>query len=150
MNKGTSLKSIILGTESDNKIIFARMITGIIFVSEGIMKYLFLEMLGPGRFAEIGFSHAIFWAYFTGAFEISCGILVLFGLFTRLASIPLLIIMITAFITTKLPVLTTKGFWSFMHDYRTDFSLTLLLILLMIYGGGNLSLDFKIFNSRGS
>jgi putative oxidoreductase len=150
MNKGTSLKSIILGTESDNKIIFARMITGIIFVSEGIMKYLFLEMLGPGRFAEIGFSHAIFWAYFTGAFEISCGILVLFGLFTRLASIPLLIIMITAFITTKLPVLTTKGFWSFMHDYRTDFSLTLLLILLMIYGGGNLSLDLKIFNSRGS
>jgi putative oxidoreductase len=150
MNNGKNLKSFILSTDRDNKIIYARLITGLIFVSEGIMKYLFLEMLGPGRFAQIGFNHAIFWAYFTGAFEISCGFLVLSGLFTRLASIPLLIIMITAFITTKLPVLATKGVWTFLHEYRTDFSLTVLLILLIIYGGGNWSLDLKIFQSKGS
>jgi putative oxidoreductase len=150
MNNGKNLKSFILSTDRDNKIIFARLITGLIFISEGIMKYLFLEMLGPGRFAQIGFNHAIFWAYFTGAFEISCGFLVLSGLFTRLASIPLLIIMITAFITTKLPVLATKGVWTFLHEYRTDFSLTVLLILLIIYGGGNWSLDLKIFQSKGS
>jgi putative oxidoreductase len=150
MNNGKNLKSFILSTDRDNKIIYARLITGLIFISEGIMKYLFLEMLGPGRFAQIGFNHAIFWAYFTGAFEISCGFLVLSGLFTRLASIPLLIIMITAFITTKLPVLATKGVWTFLHEYRTDFSLTVLLILLIIYGGGNWSLDLKIFQSKGS
>jgi putative oxidoreductase len=150
MNNGKNLKSFILSTDRDNKIIYARLITGLIFIFEGIMKYLFLEMLGPGRFAQIGFNHAIFWAYFTGAFEISCGFLVLSGLFTRLASIPLLIIMITAFITTKLPVLATKGVWTFLHEYRTDFSLTVLLILLIIYGGGNWSLDLKIFQSKGS
>jgi uncharacterized membrane protein YphA (DoxX/SURF4 family) len=139
---------LILNTADDYKIIFIRLIVSLIFISEGIQKYLFLEYLGPGRFSEIGFSHAFFWAYFTGAFEILCGALVLFGLVTRLASIPLLIIMITAFVTTKLPILINKGFWSFSHEYRTDFALTLLLILLIIYGGGKRSVDLKILQKR--
>jgi putative oxidoreductase len=148
MKTGSSIKTKILNTGNDNKIIFVRLIVGLIFVSEGIQKFLFLQMFGPSYFAEIGFSHAFFWAYFTGTFEIFCGILVLFGLVTRLASIPLLIIMITAFITTKLPLLTTKGFLTFAHEYSTDFSLTLLLILLIIYGGGNSSIDLRILKSR--
>ena len=67
-------------------------------------------MYGPAFFKEIGLNNPMFWVYFTGAFEIFCGILILFGLLTRLASIPLLTIMIIAFITTKLPLLTTNGF----------------------------------------
>jgi len=63
------------------------------------------------------------------------------GYWTRIASIPLLIIMIVAFITTKIPILISKGFWTFTHEYRTDFSLTLLLVLLIIYGGGRWSAD---------
>lgn len=102
--------------------------------------------VGTGRFEKIGFSDPAFWAYFTGSFEIVCGILILFGLFTRLAAIPLLIIMITAFVTTKIPALN-KGFWAFAHDYRTDFAMTLLLIFLLIYGGGKFSLDRKIFRN---
>ena len=145
MKTESSIKTLILNTGNDYKIIFIRLIVGLIFLSEGIQKYLYVEMLGPGRFIELGFSNAIFWAYFTGAFEIFCGILVLFGLLTRLASIPLLTIMITAFITTKLPLLTTKVFWTFAHEYRTDFSLTLLLIVLFIYGGGKWSLDKRYF-----
>jgi putative oxidoreductase len=143
-------RSQILQTENDNKLIFIRLLVGLIFVSEGIQKYMFLQSLGPGRFTDIGFNHPFFWAYFTGAFEISCGALVLFGLFTRLASIPLLIVMITAFITTKVPVLTHNGFWSFAHEYRTDFCMTLLLILLIIYGGGNKSADKIILHSKNN
>jgi putative oxidoreductase len=148
MKKGSSIKSQILNTRSDNKLIFIRLIAGLIFISEGLQKYLFLQLYGPGLFQEIGFGHASFWAYFTGAFEILCGILILFGLFTRLASIPLLIIMITAFITTKFPLIANKGFWTFLHEYNTDFSLTILLILLIIYGGGNLSVDLKFLQSK--
>jgi len=144
MKTGPSIKLKILNTESDYKIIVMRIIVGLIFISEGILKYLMMQWLGPGRFTEIGFRDAFFWAYFTGAFEVICGILVLLGLLTRLASIPLLIIMITAFITTKLPILTTQGFWTFIHDYTTDFSLTLLLIMLIICGGGKWSIDLKI------
>jgi len=121
-----------------------RLAVGLIFLSEGLQKYITPDTTGAGRFAKIGFSHPAFWAYFTGSFEIVCGILVLIGLITRLAVIPLIIIMIVAFITTKIPILTHKSFWSFAHEYRTDFAMTLLLIYLLVYGSGSHSIDKKI------
>jgi putative oxidoreductase len=140
-------KSQILKTNEDSKIVFIRFIVGTTFIFEGILKYKLLEWLGPGRFTEIGFNHAYFWAYFTGAFEILCGSLILFGLFTRLASIPLLIIMIVAFFTVKLPLFATRGFWTFIHEDTTDYSLMVLLVLLLLYGGGKWSLDLKMSGS---
>lgn len=134
----------ILNTGDDSKIIIIRLITGLIFLSEGILKFKLMQWLGPGRFADIGFENAQFWAYFTGTFEIVCAFLILIGLFTRVASIPLIIIMIVAFITTKIPLLYEKGFWTFAHAYTTDFSLTFLLILLIIYGAGRWSADLKM------
>jgi putative oxidoreductase len=128
----------------DNKSIIIRVIVGLVFLSEGIQKFLFPESLGAGRFLKIGFSHPAFWAYFTGTFEIVCSLFVLLGLCIRLFSIPLMIIMITAFITTKWPLLIEKGFWVMAHDYRTDFAMTLLLLYLLIYGSGNWSIDSKI------
>ena len=139
-------KTYIFSTVTDNRTIIVRLIVGLIFLSEGVQKYLFPELLGPGRFLKIGFSDPSFWAYFTGTFEIICGVLVLVGLLTRLASIPLFIIMLTAFVTTKLPILIDKGIWAMFHEYRTDFALTMLLIYLLIYGSGRWSLDFKIGN----
>jgi putative oxidoreductase len=128
--------------------LLSRLAVGLIFVSEGIQKYLLPDALGAGRFAKIGFSNPSFWASFTGAFEIICGILILIGLITRLAAIPLLIIMVLAFITTKYPLLVDKGFLAMAHEYRTDFAMTLLLIYLLIYGGGNYSVDKKITQSK--
>ncbi|WP_018612616.1 DoxX family protein [Segetibacter koreensis] len=124
--------------------LLCRLAVGLIFLSEGIQKYLFPDSAGTGRFAKIGFSDPSFWAYFTGTFEIICGIFIVIGLFTRLAAIPLLIIMIVAFITTKYPILIDKGFWVMAHEYRTDFAMTLLLIYLLLYGGGNYSIDKKL------
>jgi len=121
-----------------------RLAVGLIFLSEGIQKYLMPDLTGTGRFAKIGFNQPAFWAYFTGAFEIACGVLVLLGLLTRLATIPLLIVMLVAFVTTKVPIFTDKGFWPFAHEYRTDFAMTLLLIWLLIYGGGRYSIDKSI------
>jgi uncharacterized membrane protein YphA (DoxX/SURF4 family) len=144
MKTGRNIKSQILSTGDDYKIIFIRLIVGLIFISEGIQKYLFLQIFGPGLFQEIGFSHAYFWAYFTGACEIIFGFLIVIGLLTRLASIPLLIIMITAFMTTKLPLLLHKGLWTFLHENNTEYALTVLLILLIIAGGGKWSVDLKI------
>ncbi|HJY63193.1 MAG TPA: DoxX family protein [Ignavibacteria bacterium] len=127
-----------------------RAAVGLIFLSEGIQKFLFPDIVGAGRFAKIGFSNPVFWSYFTASFEITCGLLLLFGLLTRLASIPLLIIMATAFVTTKMPILIEKGFWLMAHEYRTDFAMTMLLIFLIIYGGGKFSLDEKIYNKLKS
>jgi putative oxidoreductase len=126
-----------------------RLIVGLIFLSEGLQKFINPDAVGAGRFAKIGFSDPVFWANFTACFEIVCRVFLLFGLFTRLAAIPLLIVMITAFITTKIPILTDKGFWSFAHEYRTDFAMTMLLIFLLYFGGGSLSLDKEIYDRGG-
>ena len=128
-------------------IMIVRFIVGLIFLSEGIQKFLFPELLGPGRFLKIGFSDPTFWAYFTGTFELVCSILIIVGLLTRLATIPLFIIMLTAFVTTKFPILIDKGIWAMLHEYRTDFALTMLLVYLCIYGSGKWSLDSKIGNT---
>jgi len=118
--------------KSNAPLLFCRIVVGLIFLSEGVQKFI---LAGPGidRFTKIGFSHPLFWAYFVGSFEIICGIFILIGVYVRLAAIPLLIIMLTAFITTKIPILTSKGFWAFAHEYRTDFAMTMLLIMILSY-----------------
>jgi uncharacterized membrane protein YphA (DoxX/SURF4 family) len=130
-------------------VLVARLLVGIVFLTEGIQKFLFPEILGTGRFEHIGFSHPEFWASFTGVFEIGCSIFILFGLLSRPAAIPLLIIMITAFITTKIPILNNHGFWNFMHEYRTDFCMTLLLLFILYYGGGSISIDRRLHGGKG-
>jgi putative oxidoreductase len=150
METKRGLKKYIFNTDDSNRALLVRLSAGLIFLTEGIQKYLFPELLGTGRFSNIGFSNPAFWAYFTGTFEIICGTLIIIGLITRIASVPLIIIMITAFITTKIPILMHKGFWPWAHEYRTDFAMTLLLIYLLIYGAGGYSLDSKIGKSGSS
>ena len=150
MKTQKSFGTIIFGTTADKGTILIRLAVGLIFLTEGIQKYLFPDLLGTGRFLTIGFTNPSFWAYFTGTFEIVCGSLIILGLLTRIASIPLIIIMITAFITTKWPLLMHKGLWPWAHEYRTDFAMTLLLIYLLIYGAGGWSIDSKIKAVRKS
>ncbi len=147
MENKKNIKTFVLATVSDRRTLLPRLIVGLIFLSEGIQKFLFPELVGTGRFEKIGFSDPAFWAYFAGTFEIICGSLILLGLLTRIAAIPLFIIMMTAFITTKWPLLMDKGFWVLAHEYRTDFAMTLLLIYLFIYGSGKWSIDMKINKS---
>ena len=130
-------------------LLLLRCVPGLVFLSEGFQKFLFPQELGEGRFAKIGFPHPGFWASLTGGFEIGCGFLLIVGLLTRWASIPLLVVMGVAFATTKWPELMNKGFWVFAHDYRTDFSMTLTLIAILLLGGGGWSLDKKRGKTNG-
>ena len=125
-----------------------RIIVGLIFISEGIQKFLFPETVGAGRFAKIGFVNPEFWALFTACFEIICGTFVLIGLRIRVSAVPLLIIMVTAFVTTKYSILMDKGFWQFAHEYRTDYAMTLLIVLLIRYGSGKYSIDRQWHDRR--
>ena len=134
------LKTNILSTNSLPALIM-RLTVGLIFLSEGLQKFIIPDVVGPGRFLQIGFENPDFWAYFTAGFEVICGAMVIAGLLTRLASLPLLVIMIVAFIKTKWPILDDSGFWAFAHAYRTDFAMTMLLLYLVIWGGGNISAE---------
>ena len=117
---------------------------GAVFLSEGIQKFLFPDALGAGRFAKIGLPSPDFLGSFVGSFEILCGPLVLFGLFTRLASIPLIVIMLVAIATTKTEVLAKEGFWEMLHGSRTDWAMLLGSIFLLIKGGGFYSLENRL------
>ncbi|HBC79959.1 MAG TPA: DoxX family protein [Bacteroidales bacterium] len=148
MKKGYGLIWNILHTGNDSKMIFARIITGLIFISEGIQKFMIVSMLGPAYFKELGFGHPEFWSKFTGSFEITFGLLICIGFLTRVASIPLLIILTAAFFKANLPVLLDRGFITFAHEFRVDFALVMLLIMMVIHGGGKWSVDLKISEKK--
>lgn len=131
----------LLRSDDSRTTIIIRLMVGAVFLSEGIQKFLFPDKLGTGRFAEIGLPFPDFTANFVGCFEIVCGLLVLIGLFTRLASIPLISIMLVAIATTKSEILAEKGFWEMLHGSRTDWAMSLGSIFLLIKGSGYWSVD---------
>lgn len=131
----------ILHTNQSISTIFVRLLVGTVFLSEGIQKFMFPETLGAARFIHIGIPFPEFMALFVGFFEILCGIMVLVGLMTRLASVPLFIIILVAILTTKVELLASQGFWKMLHESRTDWSMLLGTIFLFIEGGGKWSVD---------
>ena len=125
--------------------ILIRLAVGLIFFTQGILKYTDPHM-GVIRFARIGFPYPDFMAHFVGAFEIVCGLLVIVGFWTRLASIPLLIVILTAIATTKIPELfqAEQGFWFMISDARTDFAMLMGLLFLLVVGGGRCSIEVRL------
>ena len=104
-----------------------RLIVDEVFLSEGVQKFLFPDALGVGRFAKkIGIPAPGVMAPFVGVCEIVCGVLFLFGLLTRLAAaVAMIINMLVAISTTKIPILLHDGFWSMAHEARTDYAMLL-------------------------
>lgn len=136
--------SKFIKTNSDSTTIIIRCMVGLVFLSEGIQKFLFAEKLGAGRFAKIGLPLPHVLGPFVGTVEVVCGALVLVGLLTRFAAIPLLIIMLVAIAATKAQLIADNGIWSMLHDSRTDWAMLLGSIFLIIKGGGKWSLDKKL------
>jgi putative oxidoreductase len=131
----------IFSTSAPAAVTLIRLMVGAVFLSEGIQKFLFPADVGTGRFAKIGIPSPELVAPFVGCFEIGCGVLVLLGLLTRLAAVPLIIIMLTAIGTTKIPILLQDGFWKMAHESRTDWSMLLGSLFLLVVGSGPWSLD---------
>jgi putative oxidoreductase len=121
-----------------------RLMVGAVFLSEGIQKFLFPADVGAGRFEKIGFASPELVAQFVACFEITCGALVILGLATRLAVVPLIVIMLTAIVTTKFPILQQSGFWKMAHEARTDWAMLLGAIFMMIVGAGPISIDARL------
>jgi uncharacterized membrane protein YphA (DoxX/SURF4 family) len=138
----------ITSTHATAAVILIRVMVGAVFVSEGIQKFLYPAEVGAGRFEKIGIPSPEIVAPIVGSFEIACGALVLFGFATQVAVIPLIVIMLTAIATTKVPILRDQGFWKMAHDARTDWSMLLGCLFLLIVGGGFWSLDAILSKNR--
>jgi putative oxidoreductase len=129
------------GAGASTASILIRFAAGGIFLSEGMQKFLFPIALGVGRFQKIGIPLPGFFAPFVGTVETVCGLLLILGLLTRWAAMPLILDMLVALYTTKLPILLKSGFWSMAHESRTDYAMLLSLLFLLIAGPGAISLD---------
>jgi uncharacterized membrane protein YphA (DoxX/SURF4 family) len=143
-----------LATGAPCSTILIRLVVGGTFLSEGIQKFLFPDALGVGRFVKIGIPYPELMAPLVGVFEIACGTLLILGLLTRLAAIPMIVNISVAIVSTKIPILLghgfwkfslpavkTYGFWSMAHEARTDFAMLLGGIFLLVVGAGCLSID---------
>jgi putative oxidoreductase len=122
-------------------ILAIRFMVGAVFFLEGIKKFLFVEQWGAGRFTRIGIPAPHLMGPLVGAVEIICGLLVLVGLRTSLAAIPLLAVICTAIATTKILILIKSGFWPMEAEARTDYAMLMGLLFLVLAGSGCLSLD---------
>jgi len=138
------MRNLLFSTNAPRATILIRLLVGAVFLSEGIQKFLFPAALGVGRFTKVGIPAPQFFAPFVGVVEIVCGTLLIVGLVTRLAAIPLMIDISVAIITTKIPMLSAAGFWSMAHEARTDYCMLLGLVFLLIVGSGPFSIDRRI------
>jgi len=136
------------GTRTAWGLFLIRFLVGWIFLSEGIQKFLYPAALAAGRFAKIGIPAPAITGPFVAVVETLCGLMLIVGLFTALASIPLLIDISVAIVTTKIPFLLKHGFWAAMHEARTDICMFVGLAAILLLGAGSVSLDERILASR--
>jgi putative oxidoreductase len=147
----TDRRAILFATGASGWPILIRLLVGlVVFFPEGIQKLVFPDILGAGRFLRIGIPYPDIMGPFVGVVETICGALIIVGLFTRLASIPLIV----AIVSTKIPILLGHdfwifhvqklpryGFWSMAHEARADLCMLLGALYLLIEGAGAWSLD---------
>jgi putative oxidoreductase len=150
----------LMETRAPTATVLVRLMVGAVFLSEGILKFLYWDDQGAGRFARIGIPMPQVMGPFVGCVEIVCGLLLLIGLLTRLASLVLWINISVAIVSTKIPILLGEGFWGFSlpklprygfwamaHEARTDFCMWTGSLFLVIVGAGIWSLDAMIVRS---
>lgn len=141
----------ITTTGASGAVTLIRFYVGLIFLAEGILKYLRPDSLGPGRFDKVGIPSPSFLAYFDGALEIGCGVLILAGLMTRLAVVPMIVDMLGAILITKVPLLwgsaplypNEGGAWDFIHESRLEVAMLCGSVFLFVAGAGAYSLDAR-------
>ena len=134
--------------------IFIRISLAFVFVLEGYQKLILPDALGAGRFAKIGIPWPDLTGPFVGIVEIVCGLLILAGFLARFAAVPLIVVMVVAILSTKVPILLGHdwlifrmreldryGFLSMTHETRTDFAMMMEAIFILLAGAGRWSVD---------
>jgi uncharacterized membrane protein YphA (DoxX/SURF4 family) len=154
-NKGVELKHNL-------PMILIRVVVGIVFLTEGTLKFLLPDELGSGRFAAIGLPFPHFLAPLVGCCELLGGTAVILGLYAGDAALLLLIVILTAIVTTKLPILLAHpigpfalaktqhtGWLAFLHESRTDFSMLFCLVAILMDSGLRMGRRRPWYQSKG-
>jgi putative oxidoreductase len=142
----------LLYTRAPAAVALIRLYVGLVFACEGVLKFLRPASLGTGRFDKAGIPLAAFFSTLDGVFEIGCGALILIGLLTRWATVPMIVDMLGALFITKLPIFWghaplfrgEHGWWDFIHESRVDLAQLCGCLFLFIVGAGAMSLDARL------
>uniref|UniRef100_A0A5Q5CDP6 DoxX family protein n=1 Tax=Mycobacterium sp. (strain JLS) TaxID=164757 RepID=A0A5Q5CDP6_MYCSJ len=142
----------LLGTHAPAAVIVIRLYVGVVFASEGVLKFTRPDTLGAGRFERAGIPAPQLLAAADGVFEIGCGVLILVGMLTRLAALPMIVNMVGALLITKMPILWgqaalfagASGWGDFLHESRTDLAQLCGSLFLLIVGAGAYSVDARL------
>lgn len=147
----------LVASKADRSVILIRFFVGMIFVIESVLKFMRPEALGAGRFAKVDIPFATLTANLDGAFEIGCGALILVGLATRLAVLPMIVDMVGALTTTKVAIFWggaplykgEHGLWDFLHESRLEWAMLCGSLYLLIVGSGGWSIDGRLAKRSG-
>ena len=145
--------------DGPRSVLLLRLMVGGVFFWEGLLKFVYVNQ-GVGRFTKLGMPFPAFTANFVGCLEIVGGLLLLFGLLTRLIAIPFVIEMIVAILSTKIslylgrsplplpPVPPQIGFWAVLHEIRSEYAQLMTTLYLLINGPGKWSIDALLDKQR--
>jgi putative oxidoreductase len=144
----------LTATRASGAVVLIRFYVGLIFVGEGLLKFVRPEALGSGRFVKAGIPAGAFFANLDGVFEIVCGVMILAGVLVRIATLPMIVDMIGALTITKVPLLWGSaplypkegGLWDFFHEGRLEIAMLCGSVFLLIVGAGGLSVDAARMN----
>ena len=97
-------------------------------------------------FGSLGLPLPTLQAYMAATTEAAGVFLLALGLFTRLISIPLMVVMVVAITMVHLP----NGFQSGNNGFEIPLYYFIMLFILLTHGGGKISLDWLLSGSKGT
>jgi putative oxidoreductase len=122
-------------------LLVARVIIGYGFYETAIPKWSDIDSVA-GWFASMGIPFPTINAYMAASTEILGAALLILGLFTRLISLPLIVIIIVAIFTVHLD----NGFSAGANGYEIPLYYLMFLLIFVTQGAGKFSLDNIFFN----
>ncbi len=138
--------------------ILIRVVVGLVFLTEGILKFSQPGEFGSGRFAHLGLPWPHLLAPVVGAIEILAGAALILGLYAGDAALLLLIVILTAICTTKVPILLGRpfsrfepprlshyGVLSFLHESRVDLCMLVGCVAILLDSGVSMIQKKRLF-----
>jgi uncharacterized membrane protein YphA (DoxX/SURF4 family) len=146
----------------DLPMMLIRVMVGLVFMTEGILKFVRPQELGTGRFAAIGLPYPQVLAPLVAVTEIVAGLAVMIGFYAGDAALALLAVILVALVTTKLPILLGRpmgpfalaklahyGAGSFLHEARVDLCMLLGTVAVVIDAGLKVGRRRPWYQSKG-
>lgn len=125
----------------DIHLLAVRLVLAYGFYGPAVMKWQNINSIAEW-FGELGIPLPTLNAYISASTEIAGVVLLTLGLASRIISIPLIIVMIVAIVTVHID----NGFEAGNNGFEIPLYYILLVLVILIYGAGKLSVDYLIRN----